>query len=108
MLVAYLSNYVIAEAIGTGAWRWMLGVQAVPSIIFFLLLYLIPKSPRWLMSKKREEEARQVLLLCGAQDVDGEIREIQASLDLEHHSNKEPFFSSAYRFPILLAIMIAM
>ena len=108
MLVAYLSNYFIANSISVEAWRWMLGVEAIPAAIFFLLLFFIPRSPRWLMSNKIEAEARSVLERCGAIDVDTEIREIQASLDLERHSSKDPFWSSAYRIPIFLAIMIAM
>lgn len=108
MLVAYLSNYVIAEVVHAEAWRWMLGIEAVPSAIFFVLLFFIPRSPRWLMSKKMEAEARHVLTRCGAADVDAEIKDIQASLDLEHRSKKEAFFSKAYLSPIFLAIMIAM
>ncbi|MDA0197125.1 MAG: sugar porter family MFS transporter [Bacteroidetes bacterium] len=108
MLIAYLSNYYVAELVEINSWRWMFGVEAIPSVMFFLLLFFIPMSPRWLMSKKREEEAIKVLTRCGAEHVDAEIGEIRASLDLEHHSKNEPFFSKAYRFPIFLAIMIAM
>jgi len=107
MLIAYLSNYFIAEAIDNEVWRWMLGAEAIPAGLFLLLLFFIPRSPRWLMAQKQETAARQVLAKCGAQNVDREICEIQNSLDLEHHSKDEPFFSKAYRFPILLAIAIA-
>src|SRR5690606_27756108 len=89
-------------------WRWMLGVEALPAALFFTLLFFIPLSPRWLMSKKREAEARLVLVQCGAANVDKEIGEIQASLDLEHHVQHEAFFKKAYMTPIFLAIMIAM
>lgn len=108
MLIAYLSNYIIAEAIQFDTWRWMLGVEALPAALFFTLLFFIPLSPRWLMSKKRDAEARLVLVQCGAANVDKEIGEIQASLDLEHHVQHEAFFKKAYMTPIFLAIMIAM
>ncbi len=107
MLIAYLSNYYIASAFTMDTWRWMLGAEAIPAALFLALLFFIPRSPRWLMSRKHEVEARTVLSRCGASDIDREIKEIQTSLDLEHHSKDEPFFSKAYRFPILLAIAIA-
>ena len=107
MLIAYLSNYYIASSITSETWRWMLGAEALPAGIFLILLFFIPRSPRWLMAQKLESQARQVLASCGAENVDQEIREIRRSLDLEHHSQEEPFFSKNYRFPILLAIAIA-
>jgi sugar porter (SP) family MFS transporter len=107
MLIAYLSNYLIASTFSSETWRWMLGAEAVPAGLFLLLLFLIPRSPRWLMSQKDELSARVVLDRCGAENIDQEINEIQDSLDLEHHSKDEPFFSKSYRFPILLAIAIA-
>jgi len=108
MLIAYFSNYLIAGSVSVDAWRWMLGVEAMPAIAFFLLLFFIPRSPRWLMANKLEAEARNVLALCGAKNVDAEIGEIQTSLDLERHNIKDPFWSKSYRIPILLAIAIAM
>ena len=107
MLIAYLSNYFIAESITTESWRWMLGAECIPAALFLVLLFFIPRSPRWLMSQNNEAAARVTLAKCGAQDVDAEIKEIQNSLDLEHHSKDESFFSKTYRFPILLAIAIA-
>ena len=110
MLVAYFSNYIISFfELGEIEWRWMFGVEAIPAALFFLLLFLIPQSPRWLMAKKRENEARTVLLKCGSDegDIDAELNRIRDSLDLTHHSMSEPFFSKKYRVPILLAVMIA-
>ncbi|WP_297765628.1 MFS transporter, partial [uncultured Muriicola sp.] len=104
--VAYFSNYFLIN-LGDESWRWMLGAECIPAALFFLLLFFIPRSPRWLMSQQNEAQARETLLKCGAEDVDEEIRAIQNSLDLEHHSKDEPFFSMSYRFPILLAIAIA-
>ena len=109
MLVAYFSNYVISSfELGNLEWRWMFGVEAVPAALFFILLFFIPASPRWLMAMKREQEARDVLISCGsAEDIDVELQSIRQSLDLEHHSLSESFFSKKYSVPIMLAVMIA-
>ena len=110
ILLAYLSNYVIGSLhIGANECRLMFGVMAVPSTIFFLLLFLTPQSPRWLVAKGRVEEGRMVLQLCGtdAGNVDEEIKDIQASLDLTHHTLEERFFQAKYRKPIMLAVAIA-
>jgi sugar porter (SP) family MFS transporter len=110
ILLAYLSNYIIGSLrLGAAEWRWMFSVMAVPAAVFFLLLFLTPQSPRWLVAKARVEEARAVLGMCGTDtgNVDEEIKEIQTSLDLEHHTLEEPFFQAKYLKPILLAVAIA-
>jgi sugar porter (SP) family MFS transporter len=110
ILLAYLSNYIIGSLhIGANECRWMFGVMAVPSTVFFLLLFLTPQSPRWLVAKGRVEEGRMVLQLCGtdAGNVEEEIRDIQASLDLTHHTLEERFYQAKYRKPIMLAVAIA-
>lgn len=110
MLFAFLSNYLLAGLdLGTLEWRWMFGIEAVPAAAFFLLLFLTPPSPRWLVAQGRSEEARAVLGSMGTDTgtVEEEIGRIEASLDLEHHTLKEPFFQAAYRGPILLAVGIA-
>jgi MFS transporter, SP family, xylose:H+ symportor len=110
ILVAYLSNYIIVCLnLGENEARWMFGVMAAPAALFFLLLWLIPQSPRWLVAKGRVDEARRVFLQCGTDsgNVDQEIKDIQASLDLAHHALEEPFFRRQYRQPILLAVAIA-
>jgi MFS transporter, SP family, xylose:H+ symportor len=111
ILLAFVSNYVIASLeLGATDWRWMFGVEAVPAAAFTLLLVLTPHSPRWLVSQQRVDEARDVLRRLGTdvgESVDVELAEIQASLDVEHHSLREPLFRRAYRKPILLAVAIA-
>ena len=110
ILLAYLSNYVIGSLdLGANECRWMFGVMAIPSAAFFFLLFLTPQSPRWLLAKQRVSEAREVLQRCGTDsgDVEAEIKEIQASFDVEHHTLEEPFFCARYRKPILLAVAIA-
>jgi sugar porter (SP) family MFS transporter len=110
ILLAYLSNYIIGTLhLGSEDWRWMFGVMAVPSACFCLLIFLTPQSPRWLVARGRVAEARAVLERCGSDtgSVEDEIREIQHSMDLAHHSVSEPFYCRRYRTPILLAVAIA-
>lgn len=111
ILLAFFSNYVIAAMdIGDTAWRWMFGVEALPAFAFYFLLFPTPRSPRWLMTKGRVEEARSVLQKLGRSggEVETEIADIRESLDLEHHQANEPLFRAAYKTPILLAVAIAM
>jgi MFS transporter, SP family, xylose:H+ symportor len=111
ILAAFLSNYLIAGlGLGAAEWRWMLGIQALPSAAFFFLLLPTPESPRWLVARGRTAEARAVLAKLGvdAGSVDQEVAEIQESLDLAHHEGGDALFRRAYLKPILLAVAIAM
>ncbi len=108
ILVAYVSNYGIAQfEIGADAWRLMFGVEALPAVLFFVLLFATPLSPRWLVGQQRSEEAVAVLRSLGAVSAEKEVSEIEQSLALERHELQEPLFQKAYRKPILLAIAIA-
>ena len=111
MLLAYLSNYTINSLeLGAVEWRWMFGVEAVPAALFFIFLFTTPRSPRWLVTNNLVDEAKTVLDKCGTDsgNVDDEIKNIQLSLDLQHHSIKEPFFTKKYRTPIMLAVLLAL
>lgn len=108
ILLAYLSNYLISlEGFGDSDWRWKLGVSAIPAALFFALLFGIPRSPRWLASKQRTDEARLVLERIGEPDVERELNDIVLSIDAAHGHAHEPLFSRKYRVPILLAVGIA-
>jgi sugar porter (SP) family MFS transporter len=106
ILVAYLSNYTVGLfSLGWAEWRWKLGVAAVPAAAFLLMLFFIPRSPRWLVKTGRIAEAREVLQLIGEQNYEQELRDIVESIDVEHVTD-EPFFSRKYRLPIFLAVTI--
>ncbi|MBV8141468.1 MAG: sugar porter family MFS transporter [Verrucomicrobia bacterium] len=109
ILLAYLSNYLIGLAhLGDQEWRWMLGVSGIPALFFFIMLFTIPRSPRWLMQKSRVDEARQVLVQIGEENVEEELEDIRLSIDVEHGHAKEALFMRKYRLPIILAITIGM
>jgi MFS transporter, SP family, arabinose:H+ symporter len=109
ILLAYFSNYRIAElGLGANNWRWMFGVAAVPAIFFLVMLFGIPRSPRWLATQNRIEEARSVLRLVGSPDPDAELNEIVDSIHFERTQKLEPLFSNKYRLPIFLALSIGM
>ncbi len=106
ILLAYFVNWLFAGA-GPANWRWMYGMGAVPSILFFLLLLGVPESPRWLVKNGREEEARAVLTRAdGAEAAAAGIRDIQGALALEHGSFRE-IFRPAFRRPLLIAVVLA-
>jgi sugar porter (SP) family MFS transporter len=109
ILLAYLSNYLLGTAgLGGAEWRFKLGVSAFPAILFLVMLLGIPRSPRWLVQKRRDAEARAVLEAIGEEHVEAELQDIVASIDAEHGGGTEPLFSYKYRFPIFLAVSIAM
>lgn len=82
ILIAFLSNYLLS-GIGENAWRWMLGVEAIPAVLYILFALKVPKSPRWLLSQSRTEEAKAVLKLIDPNaDVNEQIRELQHILML--------------------------
>ncbi|MBP7049520.1 MAG: sugar porter family MFS transporter [Phycisphaerae bacterium] len=110
ILLAFLSNYIITRMhLGDVDWRWMFGVEAFPAAAFFFLLFANPESPRWLVARKKTDDARAVLTRLGEDrnTVEEELAAIQASLDVEHHSLQEPFFCRKYSRPIMLAVLIA-
>jgi len=108
VLLAFVSNFGLGElGLGEAEWRWKLGVQALPAAAFFVLLYFIPRSPRWLMMKGKEQEAADVLQSLGAKHVQEQIAAIRESLHYENRGRAEPLFCRAHAKPIFLAVAVA-
>ena len=108
ILLAYFSNYLVGLfQFGVQEWRWKFAVPALPAALFFVLLFGIPRSPRWLVQKQRIAEARGVLQKIGVENFEQELQDIVRSIDTEHASS-DRLFSWKYRFPIFLAVSIGM
>ena len=108
-LVALFSNYVIGTLnLGEAEWRWKLGVQAVPSLAFLIMLFFIPRSPRWLAMKGLTDEAETVLKSVGTEDAKAQLQIIQKSLREDVVGGKAPLFVRSHLKPILLACTVAM
>ncbi|HVU34849.1 MAG TPA: sugar porter family MFS transporter [Opitutaceae bacterium] len=105
ILLSFVANYLIARHVaGDSAWRWMLGVVAVPSVAFFVLLFGVVESPRWLVKAGSVEQAKAVLQDLGHTDAAAKVTEILNSL----RGAEDRLFQRRYAFPIFLAIAIAM
>jgi SP family arabinose:H+ symporter-like MFS transporter len=109
ILVAYFSNYVIALLqFGATEWRWDLGVAAFPAALFFVMLFTIPRSPRWLVKKGRVAEARIVLQMTGDANYEQDLQEIVESIQTEQKQATEKLLTRKYAFPIFLAVSIGL
>ena len=115
ILLAYFSNYVVGLlGFGLIEWRWKLGVPAVPAALFLVMLFTIPRSPRWLVKKRRIDEARDVLRATGDENYEQDLQEIIRSIDLEHVAQDHLFnwnwsrgsLNLRYLYPILLAFSL--
>jgi sugar porter (SP) family MFS transporter len=107
ILLSYFSNYLIGQE-GETAWRWMLGVQAFPSLLFLILLQLVPESPRWLILKKGKlEEATAVLKEVMPIGYEAEIENIKNSQKDSSEAGVNQLLSRKYRFPVFLAVTFA-
>ena len=106
ILMAFLSNYLLND-MGENSWRWMMGVQAIPSVIYILLIISISESPRWLLSKLKNDEARRVLQLMG-QEADYEKIKEEIDKDNKDASKvNDTIFLKKYRTPLVLAFLMA-
>ena len=104
IFVAYLTNFLFVN-VGEDSWRWMLGIMVIPALLFAILLRSIPESPRWLVLKNRDEEARKIFARTGEDDAVDIIREEH---ELSKHGIKESLFNGKYNKPILYAVLLAM
>jgi sugar porter (SP) family MFS transporter len=104
ILVAFFSNYGLSEFFGLG-WRWMLGVETLPALIFVLLVLGVPESPRWLLLRRNDEPGcRRVLEMADAGSVDRVVAEIRHA---RGEFTQDRLFARTYAFPLLLAFLVA-
>lgn len=109
ILLAYISNYFIGNWLqGDNAWRFMLGIQAVPSLIFLIAIRFIPESPRWLILKRNKiKEARAIIAQTDPVQVNNIIHDIVIHNRDHAGSASVSLWKRKYRVPIILAILIA-
>lgn len=105
ILMAFLFNYLL-NGMGENSWRWMMGIQTLPAVLYTLLVFTIPESPRWLVSKSRNEEAKVILKTINPDDdIDKLLVDITVN---DNQSDKsETIFLKKYRLPLILAFLIA-
>lgn len=106
ILIAFVSNYLLF-GISDEAWRWMLGVQAIPSALYFSLVFLVPESPRWLIKHGKNSEALDVLKNIGEPDPQKALNDVSESLRSES-GKEDKLFTKTYSAPIFYAVAIAM
>ena len=105
ILIAFLSNYLLRD-LGENAWRYMMGVEAIPAVIYTLMALGIPRSPRWLFLQNKTEEAKAIIHQAYVkEDADALIEEI--SQDQNIIEENESIFKPQYRFILKLAFLIA-
>jgi len=109
ILVAFFSNYFIGQFLGESGWRWMLGIEAIPAIIYTLMVTGVPNSPRWLLMQKNEEVKAKGILqklnpTFSSEELQTELTNIKNSLVQKVGDN---FLSGRYNKSILLAFFLA-
>lgn len=109
ILMAYFSNYLIGTANLNEAWRWMMGVEALPALIYSILIIKVPKSPRWLIAKKKDfEGARVILTKTDPEGVDEAIAlAIEESKEIRGKARVSMLFNSKFRKISFMAILMA-
>ncbi|WP_025762793.1 sugar porter family MFS transporter [Dyadobacter tibetensis] len=107
ILIAYFSNYFM-QGLGDNAWRWMLGIEALPSIVFLVALLYVPESPRWLVVKKGMiDQARHILQRIDEANSEQILQDILRSSEATKAHPKARLFSEQYKTPVSLAILFA-
>ena len=105
ILIAFLSNYLLS-GVGENDWRYMMGVEAIPAIFYTILVFSIPKSPRWLYLNNQEDQAEKIIRdAYSKDDADELISEILK--DKESSFKSESIFQKKYSFILTLAFLVA-
>src|SRR5665647_1534631 len=107
IVISYFSNYLIGAS--DASWRWMLGVQAFPSLLFLILLKFVPESPRWLFLKRNKvEEAKRILKIINPNTYLAVLESIKKNeIEEKISGNTDQLFTKKNKFPIFLAIAFA-
>lgn len=107
ILIAFFSNYLFEGFAGENDWRWMIGIVALPALIYSIIVLQIPDSPRWLILKKRDDAAgiKVLELIYNKEEALENFHEIKK--DLVDSTVKETIFSNKYKLPVILAFLLA-
>jgi len=105
ILIAFLSNYLLS-GIGENDWRYMMGVEAIPAIFYTILVFSIPKSPRWLYLNNKEDQAEKIIRDAYSKD-DADELIIEILKDKESNVKSESIFQKKYSFILTLAFLVA-
>jgi sugar porter (SP) family MFS transporter len=107
IFLAFVVNYFLAQAFTESSWRWMIGVEFIPAVLFFGLLFIVPESPRWLVNQNRSEEALIVFTRIKAENPAEEVAIVMNSVEQELKLGHGNLFVKENRFPVMIAILIA-
>lgn len=105
IVLAYFSNYFIAGV--PNDWQWMIVAESAPALLFSVLMFTVPESPRWLVGQGDETAAQDVFSRTGESDVAGQLAAIRESLQDAARAGKEKLFQKKYYIPILIAFLVA-
>jgi sugar porter (SP) family MFS transporter len=107
ILIAFFSNYLFEGIGGLNDWRWMVGIVAVPALIYSIIVLQIPESPRWLILKKKDDVVGlQVLeMIYNKKEALENFNEIKK--DVVATKFKETIFSKKYQLTLILAFLLA-
>ena len=107
ILIAFISNYLLF-GVSEESWRWMLGIQAIPSLLFFVTVFAVPESPRWLVKNNQVGRAKKVFDDIGENDPTSAVNTILDSLHSEKGVAKENVFNGKYNKPVFYVVALAM
>ncbi len=108
ILIAFVSNFLIAKFVSVDTWRWMIGIEALPALAYTMMVLTVPKSPRWLIVKREDiEGARKVFRsLYPEEEVNEQIQVIQENKE-QNPAGNDKLFSKKYSTPLMLAFAIS-
>ncbi len=105
--LSFFSNYLLRDFGGDNNWRWMIGVMAVPSFLFFIFLLFVPESPRWLAEKNQNDEAMKILTrINGVAEANREFAEIQVTIKASRGRLSELFHRGMFRI-LMIGMLLA-